>query len=513
MESTAQLAAMDADELRVFAARLMAEVADNQRDIQLKQLRIDQLTHEMAVLKRLKFAASSEQVSAHQRFLFDETVEADIEAIVLELKALRHKEARQAPTQTPRRRPLPEHLPRTEVRHEPDSTVCSCGCAMTRIGEDVSEKLDYRPGTFSVERHIRGQWVCRPCTRLVQAPMPADIIDKGIPTPRLLAHVLVAKYLDHLPLYRLSGIYGRDGVPIPDATLAQWVGICGVHLRPLVDALRALQLGRRVLHADETPVAMLAPGKGKTHKAYLRAHGTTPYDDDLKAVVYEFCMGRSGENPRRFLEGWSGQLVCDHYSGYTALFKGTITEVGCLAHARRKFHDLWVSKESPVAEEALQFFGAIYAVETHARELDVADRTRLRQIDTKPILTRFLDWLVLQRQRATKGTPLAKAIDYSLKRWAALTRFADDGDLPPDNNHLENRMRPIALGRSNWLFAGSLRAGQRAAAVMTLIQSAKLNGHDPYAYLVDVLTRLPTQPMRRIEELLPHRWQPAADNP
>ena len=169
----------------------------------------------------------------------------------------------------------------------------------------------------------------------------------------------------------------------------------------------------------------------------------------------------------------------------------------------------WVSKKSPIAEEALQFFKAIYTVGSHARELDVQDRVRLRQIDTKPILTRFHDWLVLQRQRATKGTPLSKAIDYSLKRWAALTRFADDGHLPPDNNHLENRMRPIALGRSNWLFAGSLRAGQRAAAVMSLIQSAKLNVHDPYAYLVDVLTRVPTQRTRDIEDLLPHRWQPA----
>jgi transposase len=453
MENTAQLAAMNAEELRLLAARLMAEVADKQRDIQVKQLKIDQLTHEMAVLKRLKFAASSEQVDVHQRLLFDENVAADIEAIVLELKALQHREAREAPKQTPRRRPLPDHLPRTDVRHEPDSTVCPCGCAMVRIGEDVSEKLDYRPGVFSVERHIRGQWVCRPCSRLVQSPMPADIIDKGIPTPRLLAHVLVAKYLDHLPLYRLSGIYGREGMPIADSTLAQWVGICGVHLQPLVDAWRDLLLARGVLHADETPVPMLKPGHGKTHKAYLWAYGTTPYDD-LKAVVYEFCMGRSGENPRRFLEGWSGQLVCDQYSGYTALFKGNITEVGCLAHTRRKFHDLWVSKKSPVAEEALQFFGAIYAVETHARELDVAGRARLRQIDTKPILTRFHDWLVLQRQRATKGTPLSKAIDYSLKRWAALTRFADDGTLPPDNNHLENRIRPVALGRSNWLFAG-----------------------------------------------------------
>jgi hypothetical protein len=264
-------------------------------------------------------------------------------------------------------------------------------------------------------------------------------------------------------------------------------------------------LARGVLHADETPVSMLVPGKGKTHRAYIWAYGTTAYDP-LQAVVYDFAATRAGEHAKRFLTGWRGQLVCDDFTGYKVLFASGVTEVGCLAHARRKFFDLWTSHQSPVAEEALRFFATIYDIERLAQSLDVDQRTRLRTLKTRPIVDTFHAWLALQRQKATDGTAIAKAIDYSLNRWEALARFVDDGNLPPDNNHIENRIRPIALGRSNWLFAGSLRGGQRAAAVMSLIQSAKLNGHDPYAYLKDVLERLPTHPASRIEELLPHRW-------
>jgi transposase len=445
-----------------------------------------------------------------QRRLFDETLDADLEAIGLELEALKNVEQRTPPKQKPRRAPLPADLPHIDVHHEPETTVCGCGCELRRIGEDVSEKLDYVPGVFSVERHVRGKWVCSRCETLIQAPVPAHVIDKGIPTTGLLAQVLVAKYLDHQPLYRQEGIFGRAGVAIPRSTLAQWVGQCGVQLQPLVDALRMLMLERSVLHADETPVPMLKPGLGKTHQAYLWAYGTTAYDP-LQAVVYDFAESRAGAHARRFLTGWQGKLICDDFAGYRQFFANGVVEVGCLAHARRKFFDLWDAHKSPVAAEALQFYGLIYDIERTAHSLDVDQRARLRALKTKPIMDTFHTWLVLQRQKATDGTAIAKAIDYSLNRWEALTRFVGDGNLPPDNNHIENRIRPIALGRSNWLFAGSLRGGQRAAAVMSLIQSAKLNGHDPYAYLKDVLTRLPTQPASRIEELLPHRWSaPAA---
>jgi len=507
MQTHDQLAKMDAQQLRDFAANLIEHVARQDNELRCRQLKIEQLTHEMAVLKRWKFAARSEQLHGVQGSLLDEAIEADLEALAAELDALRPAKDTPPPKDQPKRAPLPAHLPRVDVRHEPEVTVCGCGCAMKRIGEDVSEKLGYTPGVFQVERHIRGKWACAQCQTLIQAPVPPQVIDKGLATAGLLAQVLVAKYADHQPLYRQEGIFGRAGVTIPRSTLAQWVGACGVHLQPLVDALRALLLERPVLHADETPVAMLAPGKGKTHRAYLWSYGSTQFDS-LRAVVYDFTESRAGLHAKAFLEGWSGKLVCDDYSGYKALFAAGITEVGCLAHARRKFHDLWANHQSAVAEEALKHFAALYEVEQQVRELSCDERQRIRQLQARPIADKFHDWLHLQRQKSTEGTAIAKSINYSLGRWQALMRYLDDGALPIDNNWLENRIRPIALGRSNWLFAGTLRAGKRAAAAMTLIQSARLNGHDPYRYLKDVLERLPTQPASRIGELLPHSWTP-----
>lgn len=512
MKYADQLHQMDAHTLRLLASQLMSRVAEVERDNQLKQLKIDQLTHEMAILRRYRFGARSEQLNTEQGRLFDEALDADIEAISLELAALKDRAPAPEPKAQPRRTPLPAHLPRREVSHEPETTVCGCGCVLKRIGEDISEKLDYIPGTFTVERHIRGKWVCDQCETLIQAPVPAHVIDKGIPTAGLLAQVLVAKYHDHLPLYRQETIFGRAGLEIPRSTLAQWVGRCGFSLQPLVDALRRLMLEQGVLHADETTVPMLKPGNGKTHTAYMWAYCTTPYAP-LQAVVYDFAEGRSGEHARRFLDDWKGKLVCDDFAGYNALFSKGVTEAGCLVHARRKFYDLWDEKQDPVAGEALAFFTSIYEIERLGRDLDAPNRARLRQANTQPILTLLHRWLTLQRQKvAEENKALASAMDYTLKRWEALTRFVDDGNLPPDNNPVENRIRPIALGRGNWLFAGSPRAGERAAAVMSLIQSAKLNELDPYLYLKDVLERLPTHPASRIEELLPHQWVASVDS-
>ena len=379
---------------------------------------------------------------------------------------------------------------------------------MKRIGEDVAEKLDYAPGVFTVERHIRGKWACAKCQTLTQAPVAAHVIDKGIPTAGLLAQVLVAKYADHQPLYRQENIFGRAGLAIPGSTLAQWVGTCGARLQPLVDALKTEILRHRVLHGDETPVAMLKPGNGKTHRAYLWAYAPGAFEA-TRAVVYDFCESRAGEHARAFLGDWRGSLICDDYAGYKASFSQGVTEAGCLAHARRKFFDLHAANKSQIAEFALAQFARVYEIEREVQALTAPQRLQVRQQHSRPILDALHQWMVLQRQQVAGNSATAKALDYSLKRWTALTRFVDDPQLPPDNNWIENRIRPIALGRSNWLFAGSLRAGQRAAAVMSLIQSARMNGHDPYAYLKDVLIRLPTHKASRIEELLPHRWQPA----
>lgn len=509
--STASLDHLDAQQLRALAERLMGEVAvrDEQlaaRDARIaasddqlakydaqiakhdqvlhfKDTHIEQLKQELALYKRWRYGKRSEQLNPAQASLLEEAMDADMAAIEEEVEALRQAiSSKPTEAQAPRRMRLPPELPRTDIHHEPSSTTCHCGCGLKRIGEDVSEKLVYLPGVFSVERHIRGKWVCEQCETLTQAPVPAQAIDKGIPTAGLLAQVLVAKFADHLPLYRQEGILARAGLALPRSTLGEWVGVCGLRLQPLVDALKVEVLGKPVLHADETPVQMLKPGAGKTHRAYLWAYTPTSYDS-LRAVLYDFAPSRAGEHCRTFLEDWCGKLVTDDYAGYKAGFAAGITELGCMAHARRKFHDLHPSNQSQIAKEALELFGALYGVERDVADLPANERRRIRQDRAKPITEILHRWLIAQRQRVP-----------------------DDGDAPIDNNWVEIQIRPWAVGRSNWLFAGSLRGGQRAAAIMSLIQSARLNGHDPYAYLKDVLTRLPTQKNHQIADLLPHRW-------
>jgi len=515
---TAKLKTLSEIELRELATTLLARIDRDAREITWRDAKIEKLTFEMAQLRRVKFGVKSEQLDAQQKALFDEAVDADIAALEAQLEELRAQPDKPAPEPVrPRRTPLPAHLPRVERHHEPENTTCTtpgCGCQLKRIGQDVSEKLDYTPGVFTVERHIRGKWTCANCRTLSQAPVPAEIIDKGIPTAGLLAQVLVAKHADHLPLYRQEAIFGRAGLTIPRSTLAAWIGQCGVRLQPLVDALKEQLLHCAVVHADETPVAMLAPGNGKTHRAYLWAYAAGAFED-LRAVVYDFTASRSGEHARNFLgtgtdRAWRGSLVCDDFSGYKALFAQGVIEAGCMAHARRKFVELHIANKSTLAATAIEFIGQLYGIEREVKELPPDQRLHERRTRAAPIAAALHDWLAAQRIKITDGTATAKAIDYSLNRWAALVRYLDDPALPIDNNHDEQQIRPWATGRKNWLFAGTLLAGQRAAAIMSLIQSAKLNGHDPYAYLKDVLTRLPTHKARDIDELLPHRWAPAS---
>jgi transposase len=510
MLNAPDLESLSAPQLREVTRDLLGKVEALQSEVLFKSTRIDQLTYELARYKRVRFDHSSEKLDAAQASLLEEALDADLAAIEEELEQLQPTPPASKNKSVPRREPLPDHLPRVAISHEPESTTCTCGCQMKRIGQDVAEKLAYEPGVFTVEQHIRGKWACARCQILVQAPVPPQVIDKGIATAGLLAQVMVAKYADHLPLYRQEQIFGRAGYAIPRSTLGEWVGVCGVQLQPLVDALRGTALSHGVLHADETPVAMLKPGNGKTHRAYLWAYSPGAFEP-VKAVVYDFTETRSGKNAEAFLGAWRGKLVCDDYSGYKAVLAQGLTECGCWAHARRKFFDLHENAKSQIAGEALKFIGGLYDVERDVQDLDTDERRRIRQQKAKPIADALRTWMAAHRIKVPDGSATAKALDYSLNRWEALTRYLDDGTIPIDNNHVENQIRPIAVGRSNWLFAGSLRAGQRAAAIMSLIQSARMNGHDPYAYLKDVFLRLPTQPANRIEDLLPHRWKQAAD--
>lgn len=508
-----RLAAMDA----LLQARDTQAAAQAQL-IKFKDAQLERITFELARLKAWKFGARTERMNAEQRQMFEETVAEDEASLQAQLQALQGSSGSPAAPlapdakRLPRRQPLPEQLRRLEHRHEPENTTCpspGCGQAMVRIGEDVSERLDIVPAEFFVHRHVRGKWACKCCQVLVQEPVSPQIIDKGMPSAGLLAHTLVSRFVDHLPYYRQEQINARSGVHTPRSTLAAWSGAAGAGLQPLFDAHREFVLGAQVLHADETPVRMLDPGAGKTTKAYVWAYARGEHDA-VPGVVYDFCTGRGAKYPMAFLAGWSGTITCDDYKGYDAVFRtDTRTEAGCLAHARRKFDELVTSHASPVAAQALQRIAWLYRIEQEAREMTVADRLALRRQRTQPLWDELHVWLRLERTRVADGGGIAAALDYSLKRWDALGRFLQDGAVSIDNNHIERLMRPWAMGRKAWLFCGSELAGQRGAVVMSLVQSAKLNGHDPWAYLKDVLERLLTHPNNRIGELLPHRWSTA----
>ena len=490
------------------------QIESQAKAIEFKDAKIQSIMFELRRLKAWRFDAKTERMNAEQRQLFEETLaadQADLEAQLAALKAASKESDDATDTNTrrqPKRQALPEHLKRVEHHHEPESTTCGCGQAMVRIGEDVSERLDIIPAQFFVHRHIRGKWTCKCCQTLVQEPVAPQVIDKGMPTAGLVAHITVSRFVDHIPYYRQEQINARSGVHTPRSTLASWSGQAGSALIPLYDAHRKFVLSCSVVHADETPVAMLDPGAGKTKRAYIWAYARSGFDVS-PGVVYEFCVGRGAKYPLEFLKGWSGTLVCDGYGGYDQVMaQERRVSAGCLAHARRKFDELVKDNLSPVGTQAIQRIAALYKIEREIKCFSAEDRHAARQSSAKPLCKDLHDWLTLERQRVPEGGATAKAIAYSLNRWDALTAYLDNGAVQIDNNHIENLVRPWAMGRKAWLFAGSELAGQRAAIVMSLLQSAKLHGHDPWAYLKDVLTRLPGHMNSRIGELLPHRWQP-----
>ena len=496
------------------------QIAERDRAIKFKDAKIERITFELARLKAWKFAAKTERMNAEQRQLFEETLAADEASLEAQLEALQAQAGAQldaAPVearQRPKRQALPEHLVRVEHQHEPADTTCptpECGQPMVRVGQDVSERLDIVPAQFFVHRHIRGKWACRCCELLVQEPVEPQIIDSGMPAAGLVAHTLVSRFIDHLPYYRQEQINARSGVHTPRSTLAAWSGRGGAALQPLFDAHKAFVLGAQVLHADETPVNMLDPGAGKTKRAYVWAYARSGFDAQ-PGVAYDFCVGRGAKYPMAFLHGWSGTLVRDEFKGYESVLKlEGRTAAGCLAHARRKFDELVKVNQSPVATQAVQRIAWIYRIEREARDLPEKERLAMRQARSRPLWEELHVWLRLERGRVPEGSAIAGAIDYSLNAWAALTANLNDAMVQIDNNHIERLMRPWAMGRKAWLFAGSELAGQRAAIVMSLVQSAKLNGHDPWAYLKDVFERLPTLKQRDLATLLPHNWRPAGD--
>ena len=514
------LHALTAQDLRGLSAEAMAKLAEQMlrhigeqaKAIKFKDVKIERITFELARLKANRFGAKTECMNAEQRQMFEEALAEDQASLEAQLQALQGRTS--APPaddkvkRKPRRQALPDHLRRIEYRHEPDSTTCKCGQAMVRIGEDITEKLDIVPAEFFVHRHVRGKWACKCCQTLAQEPVEPQVIDKGMPAAGLVAHTLVSRFVDHIPYYRQEEINARSGVHTPRSTLAAWSGAGGAELQPLYDVHREFVLATHIVHADETPVNMLDPGAGKTKKAYVWAYARSAFDAS-PGVAYEFCVGRGAQYPIAFLDDWSGTLIRDEYKGYESVLKlHDRKAAGCLAHARRKFDELIKDNKSPVATQAIQRIAWIYKIERELQGLTAEERWAQRQARAKPLWEALFAWLTLERARVPDGSGTAKALDYSLNHWDALTANLDDGGVPVDNNHLENQMRPWAMGRKAWLFCGSEMAGKRAAVVMSLVVSAKLNGHDSWAYLKDVLTRLPTHPNSRIEELLPHRWQP-----
>lgn len=517
-------------EAAALIARLQQQVQTQAREIAWRDAKLEKVNFELARLKRWKFGARTEAMTAQQRALFQDTLAEDEASLRAQLAELQRTlpeapKTAKAPPRRPRRQALPEHLERVEHRHEPEDTTCpntECGRPMQRIGEDVSEKLDIIPAKFFVHRHIYGKWACRCCQQIHQEPAQPDVIDGGIPASGLVAHTLISRFVDHLPYYRQEPINARSGVHTPRSTLATWGGAGGAKLEPLYEVHRRFILGCRVLHADETPVPLLDPGSGKTKKAYVWAWARS-HHDPRPGVIYEFCLGRGAQYPVAFLGGkgppcaeleWSGTLITDQYAGYNAVVDAKVypqrRSAACAAHARRYFEELsrGGSSASAVATEALRRWARIYQAEAAFAEMDHDSRRQARQQVSKPLWNEFEVWLKLQRTQVLDGSKIAEAINYSLNAWKALTLHLDDGAVAMDNNLIERQIKPWKLGAKNWLFVGSELAGQRAAVVMSLVQSAKLNGLDPWAYLRDVLARIHSHPSHRLDELLPHRWRP-----
>jgi transposase len=483
---------------------------------------IAKLVAEIARLKRWRFGRSAERIDPELKQLqlaLDELLVACAREVSDQPVPPAEDSTGIAPMRAARRlrrapRALPAHLPRETIVHAPASCTCpDCGAMLHKLGEDISELLDFIPGYFKVIRHVRPKLSCTHCARVIQLPAPTRPLERALPSAGLLAQVIVAKYADHCPLYRQAAIYRRCGVDLDRATLAEWVAGVSRLVAPLVDALGRYVLAANKVHADDTPAPVLAPGRGRTKTGRL---WTYVRDDrpsgsrDPPAVWYRYSPDRKSEHPRAHLRKFCGILQADAYSGFGVIYeRGDIIEASCWAHARRKFYDIYMANHSPIAAEAIQRIGALYAIERDIRGQAPEQRAAVRKRHAAPLLEQMHAWLCATLPTLSAKSNLAAAINYALVRWTQLTRYCHDGRIEIDNNSAERAIRPLVLGRRNYLFAGSDAGGERAANIYSLVGTALLNAMDPYLYLRHVLERIADHPINRVEELLP--WNVAAN--
>jgi transposase len=504
------------DQLPDDLAALKRMIAAMAQDAIAAQVEIAKLRFQLARYRRAEFGQSSEKLAreADQLELAIEALETDqAERLAAASPVVAAAIETAVEAQKPARRPLPEHLPRESILHQASHDCPSCGGALRRIGEDVTETLDYVPGRFKVVRHIREKLSCRACDTVVAAPAPDHAIARGRAGAGLLAHIVVSKYDDHLPLYRQAEIFAREGVNLETSTLSGWVGATAAALQPLIDALAGEVMASDTLHVDDTPVPVLAPGTGKTKTGRLWTYvrDERPFAGSRPpAALFFYSPDRKGEHPRTHLKDFRGVIHADGYAGFNELFVGgQIAEAACWAHVRRKFFDVHAATASPTAKEALDRIGQLYRVEETINGAAPDHRRRERQKRSKPIAEALAIWADQTVRKLSRKSELAAAYRYMRGRWPALVRCFDDGRLALDNNPAERALRGIAIGRKNWLFAGSDAGGRRAAAMYSLIESAKLNGLNPQLYLADLLARIADHPARHIADLLPWNWQPA----
>lgn len=494
-------------------ARLAAEA-----EAQARILLIEKLKLTIKKLRHEQFGQSSErgalldQLELQLADLEENAAQAETTA---EMAAVDRITVPSFERRRPARRPLPEHLPRERIVYPVPATCPCCGDGRLRkIGEDVTETLELVPRQWKVIQHVREKLVCRACEAITQPPAPSHPIPRGRAGPNLLAHVLFAKYGLHLPLNRQSDVYQREGIHLDVSTLADWVGASAATLMPLVDAIRSHVFAAERIHADDTTVPVLAKSKTRTGRLWAYVRDDRPFaGPDPPAAVFFYSPDRGGEHPEQHLAGYAGLMQADAYAGFNRLYEpnrkgGPIIEAACWAHGRRKFFDLARLTRAPIAAEAVKRIDALFAIEREINGLAAQERLRVRQERSRLLIVELQAWLREQRAQLSRSNDTAKAINYCLSRWDAFTRFLDDGRLCMSNNAAERELRAAAVGRKNWTFAGSDDGGRRAAAIYTLIATAKLNDIDPQAWLADVLARLPDYPARSIHELLPWNWKP-----